>query len=384
MTNVPELRFDGFKGEWEEKKLAKIAKFSKGKGYSKTDLKNSGNPLYLYGEMYTNYKSQINDVETFTDKVKSNSVLSKGNEVLIPSSGETAIDLARASHMNIPKVLLGGDLNIIEPINGIDPHFLALELSNGAVKQSLAKKAQGKSVVHLYNTDIKNQKINYPVMDEQEKIGDLFKKIDDLIEIQEGKVAKMEDFKRSVLQKIFPKKGELVPEFRFDGFDNYGFDKGKINDFIVTHGSKNYIKQPADVGTYKVIQQGDIPIAGYSNEEPYKDFSDVILFGDHTLSLFKPYEPFLLSTDGIKIIFIENIDREYFYYLVQHVMPKSQGYKRHYKILRAVKVNIPKSYKEQKKIGQFFKNLDSQIENENRLLDSYKMMKKSLLQKMFV
>lgn len=107
--------------------------------------------------MYRNYKSQINDVETFTDKIKANSVLSKGNEVLIPSSGETAIDLARASHMNISKVLLGGDLNIIEPINGSDPHFLALQLSNGTVKQSLAKKAQGKSVVHLYNTDIKNQ-----------------------------------------------------------------------------------------------------------------------------------------------------------------------------------------------------------------------------------
>ena len=169
--------------------------------------------------MYTNYKSQINEIETYTDSIKVNSILSKGNEVLIPSSGETAEDLARASHINISNVLLGGDLNIIEPIDGVNSHFLALELSNGSVKRSLSKKAQGKSVVHLYNSDIKNQKINYTRFEEQEKIGDLFRKLDDLIEIQEAKVSKMEDFKKSMLQKMFPKKGDLVPEFRFDGFD---------------------------------------------------------------------------------------------------------------------------------------------------------------------
>lgn len=273
---------------------------------------------------------------------------------------------------------------LIKKSNNLNNQFLLNLLNSKVFSKYLYRENAGGTQKFIALGMIREFLFNRPTIDEQEKIGDLFKKIDDLIEIQEGKVSKMEDFKKSMLQKMFPKKGELVPEFRFDGFDNYGFDKGKINDFIVTHGSKSYIKQPEDVGTYKVIQQGDIPIAGYSNEEPYKDFSNVILFGDHTLSLFKPYEPFLLSTDGIKIIFIENIDREYFYYLVQHVMPKSQGYKRHYKILRAVKVNIPKSYKEQEKIGQFFKNLDTQIENEEKLLDSYKIMKKSLLQKMFV
>lgn len=133
-----------------------------------------------------------------------------------------------------------------------------------------------------------------------------------------------------------------------------------------------------------MIQQGDIPVAGKSNNTPYLDYKNVILFGDHTLSLYKPNNPFLLSTDGIKIIFIENIDRDFFYYLVINYMPRSQGYKRHYKILRSVEVKIPINLKEQQKIGQFFKNLDTQIETEEKLLESYKQMKKSLLQKMFV
>lgn len=357
MRKVPELRFDGFDGEWEEKKLSNIVKINSGRDYK--HLSEGKYPVYGTGGLMTYVSEFLSDVDS--------------------------VGIGRKGTINKPQKLEA-------PFWTVDTLFYATPIKDYNLDYIYSvfqiinwlKYDESTGLPSLSKTNINNIRIYNAGVQEQEKIGNLFKKIDDLIEIQEGKVAKLEDFKKSMLQKMFPKKGKLVPEFRFDGFDNYGFDKGKINDFIVTHGSKNYIKQPEDVGTYKVIQQGDIPIAGYSNEEPYKDFSNVILFGDHTLSLFKPYEPFLLSTDGIKIMFIENIDREYFYYLVQHVMPKSQGYKRHYKILRAVKVNIPKSYKEQEKIGQFFKNLDSQIENEEKLLDSYKMMKKSLLQKMFV
>ena len=409
MRKVPELRFDGFDREWEENKLSKVAKFSKGKGYSKTDLKNSGNPIYLYGEMYTNYKSQINDVETFTDKIKANSVLSKGNEVLIPSSGETAIDLARASHMNIPKVLLGGDLNIIEPINGFDPHFLALELSNGTIKQSLAKKAQGKSVVHLYNTDIKNQKFNYPVIEEQEKIGELFKKIDDLIEIQEGKVSKMEDFKKSMLQKMFPKKDELVPEFRFDGFDGE-WESTKlsyISNRVTRRNLENQSKLPLTISSeFGLVNQLDY----YNNRVASKDISNyyLIINGEFaynkSTSLGAPYgaikrldnyENGALSTLYIVFKIVENnLDfiKYYFETSLWHkeIYKVSQEGARNHGLLNiatndffSMRIKLP-PLAEQEKIGQFFKNLDAQIDTEKKLLDSYKDMKKSLLQKMFV
>ena len=393
MRNVPELRFAGFDGKWDEKELSKIANFSKGKGYSKTDLKNSGNSLYLYGEMYTNYKSQINDVETFTDKIKANSVLSKGNEVLIPSSGETAIDLARASHMNIPKVLLGGDLNIIEPINDFDSHFLALELSNGTVKKSLAKKAQGKSVVHLYNTDIKNQKIQYPCIEEQEKIGDLFKKIDALIEIQEGKVSKMEDFKKSMLQKMFPNKGKLVPDFRFDGFDGdwspmflkdlvYSEYKGKamVDKLILSGGTEYLDTERLNGGTPILV-----------NNDPDTSLDDILILWDGSKAgaIYTKFEGILGSTlRGFKIN--EGNDSYFIYSFLKMNENLIENKYRTPNIPHVVKdfskvfeIKVP-SYKEQQKIGGFFKNLDTQIENEEKLLDSYKMMKKSLLQKMFV
>ena len=413
MRKVPELRFDGFDGEWEEKKLSKIAKFSKGKGYSKNDLSNGKYPIYLYGQMYTNYKSQINEIETYTDSIKVNSILSKGNEVLIPSSGETAEDLARASHMNISNVLLGGDLNIIEPIDGVNSHFLALELSNGSVKRSLSKKAQGKSVVHLYNSDIKNQKINYTKFEEQEKIGDLFKKIDDLIEIQETRIAKMEDFKKSMLQKMFPKKGELVPEFRFYGFDGewknvYVKD---IGSFLGGTSIESYFNKKGD---YKVIS-----IGSYSNNSKYIDQGLRVDLNDKTKSKLLSRNDLamvlndkttqgniigraLLIDEDSKYIFNQrtqritpNFDKYnslFLYYLFNSdifrnkIKKISQGNTQIYvnwPNVESILLKVPKK-EEQAKIGQFFKNLDTQIENEEKLLDSYKMMKKSLLQKMFV
>lgn len=393
MRKVPELRFAGFDGEWEEKKLSKIAKFSKGKGYSKNDLSNGKYPIYLYGQMYTNYKSQINEIETYTDSIKVNSILSKGNEVLIPSSGETAEDLARASHMNISNVLLGGDLNIIEPIDGVSSHFLALELSNGSVKRSLSKKAQGKSVVHLYNSDIKNQKINYTRFEEQEKIGDLFKKLDDLIEIQEGKVAKMRDYKKSMLQKMFPKKGELVPEFRFYGFNGewlpmflkdlvYSEYKGKaMVDKLILGGATEYLDTERLNGGTPILVDND----------PDTTYNDILILWDGSKagSIYTNFEGILGSTlrgfkinDGNDSYFIysflkmnENlIENKYRTPNIPHVVKDFS---------KVFEIKVP-SLEEQAKIGKFFKNLDTQIENEERLLDSYKMMKKSLLQKMFV
>ena len=407
MRKVPELRFAGFDGEWEEKKLSKIAKFSKGKGYSKNDLSNGKYPIYLYGQMYTNYKSQINEIETYTDSIKVNSILSKGNEVLIPSSGETAEDLARASHMNISNVLLGGDLNIIEPIDGVNSHFLALELSNGSVKRSLSKKAQGKSVVHLYNSDIKNQKINYTKFEEQEKIGYLFKKLDSLIEIQEGKVAKMEDFKKSMLQKMFPKKDELVPEFRFDGFDSNWF-VSRLGEVTSLRGGYAFKSQNYIENGIPILRISNINSNGTTNED-YVYHTEIL--NDDNISLDngaivlamsgattgkisilktqgKVYQNqrvgYFTKSDRIDYLYLSVILRSHLFtsqldkILIAGAQPNISS-----KDVEDFSFKFP-SLAEQAKIGQFFKNLDSQIENEEKLLESYKIMKKSLLQKMFV
>ena len=201
---VPEIRLDGFEGEWEVQTLKELASFSKGNGYTKTDLVNSGEEIILYGRLYTNYQTVISKVNTFVTTVKANAVISKGGEVIVPASGESAEDISRASVVDKSGVILGGDLNIIYPDeNKVDSIFLALTISNGSQQKELIKRAQGKSVVHLRNNDLEKVVLHYPSMEEQQAIGSYFSNLDQLITSYQEKITQLETLKKKLLQDMF-------------------------------------------------------------------------------------------------------------------------------------------------------------------------------------
>lgn len=108
--NTPELRFTEFQGEWELKKLGDIVTFSKGKSLSKKDLSDSGEPCILYGELYTKYGSILKNVFSKTNIEDKNLVKSKRNQVLVPSSGETAIDIATATCIETDENIIIGEI----------------------------------------------------------------------------------------------------------------------------------------------------------------------------------------------------------------------------------------------------------------------------------
>ena len=201
-ASVPEIRFKGFTDPWEQRKLDEIAVFSKGVGYSKNDLCEEGTPIILYGRLYTKYETCIFDVDTFV-KEKAGGVYSKGGEVIVPASGETAEDISIASVVVKPGILLGGDLNIVSPTAEYDSAFLALTISSGATHKYLSSLAQGKSVVHLHNADIQSVSAKFPTKREQEKIHLLFGKIDTLITLHQRKLEKLQNIKKSCLEKMF-------------------------------------------------------------------------------------------------------------------------------------------------------------------------------------
>ena len=183
---VPEIRFSGFTDDWEQRKLEDIAEFSKGSGYSKGDLIESGTPIILYGRLYTKYETSISEVDTYVE-AKDGSVYSKGGEVIVPASGETAEDIARAATVNKSGVILGGDLNVVSPNEDINSAFLAISISHGNSQRELAKKAQGKSVVHIHNEEIKNLVVPFPANAEQNKIVEYFSNLDHLITLHQRK-----------------------------------------------------------------------------------------------------------------------------------------------------------------------------------------------------
>lgn len=198
----PELRFPGFTDAWEQRKLGDIATFSKGNGYSKSDLTPSGDPIILYGRLYTNYETTISNVDTFVE-LKDKSVISQGGEVIVPASGETAEDISRASVVKNQGIIIGGDLNVIKVNHLLDPTFLALTISNGEQQKELSKRAQGKSVVHLHNSDLQEVNLTFPLLNEQKEISTLFEKMDNIITLHQRKLGHLQLQKKALLQQMF-------------------------------------------------------------------------------------------------------------------------------------------------------------------------------------
>ena len=236
-VKVPEIRFAGFTDPWEQRKLGEIASFSKGSGYSKADIRESGIPLFLYGRMYTQYETRVDSVDTFAAP-RPGTLYSKGTEIVVPASGESAEDIARASAITREGIALGGDLNVVYPQRMVTPLFLAYGLSHGSSQKLLAQKAQGKTVVHIHASDLKGLGIAFPDVTEQQAIGTFFSSLDDLITLHQRKYDKLVVFKKSMLEKMFPKDGESVPEIRFAGFTD-PWEQRKLGEFSKKNTIKN-------------------------------------------------------------------------------------------------------------------------------------------------
>ena len=169
---------------WEQRKLGELCTISKGHGYSKADIRDAGTPLILYGRLYTQYESRIENVDTFAVE-QEGSLLSKGNEVIVPASGETAEDIAVASSVRRSGIIFGGDLNVVTPVNKLDTDYIALAITYSKAHDDLAKRAQGKSVVHVHGNDIAEVEIPYPSKSEQKRISTVVLGLDSLITLHQ-------------------------------------------------------------------------------------------------------------------------------------------------------------------------------------------------------
>ncbi|MBG9565634.1 hypothetical protein ABE38_09410 [Brevibacillus agri] len=201
-----EIRFKDDNGQnfpdWKEKPLGEIGQFRKGGSISKSDLSETGRPCILYGELYTRYTSIIDEVYSKTNVSDSTVVYGNVNDVLIPSSGESAIDIAQSSALLVDNVILGGDLNIFRPNENVSGPFISYQI-NSIKRRELAKLAQGASVVHLYSESLKKLIVWLPDIKEQLKIATFLSLLDKRISYEKKKLLSLNEIKQGLLQKMF-------------------------------------------------------------------------------------------------------------------------------------------------------------------------------------
>lgn len=406
----PKIRFKGFKGEWESDIIGNIATFSKGRGYSKADLRSNGNPIILYGRLYTNYSSVINNVDTFA-LLQKGSVLSKGNEVIIPGSGETPEDIAVASAVEQKNVILGGDLNIVtfNPRKMI-PAFAAMSITNSKTHQELSGYAQGKTVVHLHNSSIAKGHICYPSKDEQDVLISYINSLDSIIQSTTKKIESLKQVKAASLQSMFPQEGETKPRVRFKGFEG-DWEKVPLSSFAKKstekNGSMNYTITFTNSAEYGVINQRDFFDHDISNDENINGYyvihNDDFVYNPR-ISASAPVGPInqnRLGYSGVMsplyLIFkVDNINKDYLSYFFKtklwHNYMKLEGNTGARFDRLAISdaqffnmpIIVPKQEKEQIAVADFFTNLDKQIDLQTQRLEKLKQIKSACLDNMFV
>jgi type I restriction enzyme, S subunit len=382
-TNIPSLRFPEFEGEWELKKLGDIGKFSKGKGVSKSDITEDGKTECIrYGELYTHYSEVIEKIKSKTNVDKEDLVLSEANDVIIPASGETQIDIAKASCVLRSGIALGGDLNIIKTVNnGV---FLSYYLNNKK-KKDIANLAQGISVVHLYSSQLSLLDLNLPTLAEQQKIASFLSTVDEKLQQLQHAKAHLEQYKKGVMQQIFNQ------EIRFKDANGNAFP-----DWEEKRLGEVAIKQSSNISANKIEDNfGEYIIYGAAGVLKHVDFYEVendyisivkdgagvgrILFCKGkssvlgTMDIIKPKDglyPYFLycllsNIDFAKYISGSTIPHIYFKYYASEIC------------------NIP-SLPEQTKIAHFLSALDEKLNHITHQITLTQQWKKGLLQKMFV
>ena len=390
-SDAPAIRFKGFSDAWEQRKAIDIADYSKGNGYSKGDLTDAGTPIILYGRLYTKYQFAISEVDTFAVP-RNGAVYSQGNEVIVPASGETAEDIARASAVEKSGVLLGGDLNILRPFDFINPLFLALAISNGEPQKELAKKAQGKSVVHIHNTDIQEVTIAYPSRTEQDRIVSVFRQLDHLITLHQRKFEKLTNVKKSMLEKMFPQNGSSYPEIRFKGFTDPWeqrkvqgvadrFDNLRIpvaanlrvhgtTPYYGANGIQDYVEGFTHDGEFVLVaEDGANDLKNY----PVKCVNGRIWVNNHAHVLQGKAG---IADNSFLAFAISQSD-------IESLLVGGGRAKLNAETLMSIEFRLP-CLQEQYRIGEYLTQLNHLITLHQRELEKLQNIKKSMLEKMFV
>lgn len=380
---APVLRFKGFTDDWEQRKLKDTANFAKGIGYSKKDLKSSGIPIILYGRLYTKYETVINEIDTFTQP-KKDTFLSKGGEIIVPASGETAEDISVASVVKNKGIILGGDLNIVYPNSSLNSVFLALNITYGRAHDEMRRRAQGKTIVHLHNSDLANIKLKIPTISEQKKIVYLLEKINKLIALQQRKLDRLKEIRKSYLSKIFPNKRENRPSLKFNNLKNTSWKPHKLKDIVtnVETGKSKVKLQPK--GKYPVL--GSTSIIGYNDHYDYSgDFILIARVGAYAGKMYR-FSGSVKITDNT--VFIQSAYNTFLYYYLRNFNLKKLSFGSGQPLvksseLKSLSILIPSSKEEIKAISRLSIIFDNLINVQEKKVSSIRQIKKFLLQNMF-
>lgn len=384
MTNgvkkVPELRFPGFSGEWEKKELGDRVKFYSGLTYTPNDVSKNGTLVLRSSNIFNNHIINADNVYVNSDKATSTYV-EYGDVVVVVRNGSRNLIGKHAVIKNEESnAVIGAFMTGIRYEFG---SFINALLSTQNFQKEIHKNL-GATINQITTGIFKKMTFYFPKKQEEQKIGEFFSKLDRQIELEEQKLAKLEEQKKGYMQKIFSQ------ELRFKDENGNDYPEWEIKKLMqiakVKTGSKN-VQDNIQDGKYKFFDRS-VEVK-YLNTFDF-DETAIIYPGEGSKFLPRYFSGKYSLHQRAYSIYDININNNYLYYYLSlqnnHFLKYAVGST--VKSLRMsgfdkLKVMVPKK-SEQEKIGDFFNELDELIEKQNQKIDGLKKRKKGFLQKMFI
>ncbi|WP_309260429.1 restriction endonuclease subunit S [Bacillus cereus] len=404
---TPDIRFPGFTGDWEQRKLSELMEFSNGINAPKENY-GKGRKMISVMDILADepivYENIRNSVQV-DDKTESKNKVENGDLVFVRSSEiPDEVGWAKAYRQEEYALYSGFSIRGKKKSN-FDAEFIELSLNNSN-REQIERKAGGSTRFNVSQSILKSIEILEPSIEEQIKIGDFFKKLDNTIALHQQELTTLKQTKQGFLQKMFPKEGESVPEVRFPGFSG-DWEQRKLSDIKDvrdgTHDSPKYYNEGFPLVTSKNLTENGLDMTDVSliSEEDFQsinkrskvDIGDIIFGMIGTIG-----NPIIIDREGFAIknvALIKNggeVTNEFLIQLLKSPIfekfIRNENAGNTQKFLGLSKIRnfqfLSPSYQEQTKIGEFFKQLDNTIALHQRELDTLKETKKAFLQKMFI
>lgn len=400
-SKIPALRFKGFTDAWEEHKFDECFNFPVSTNslsrallnYDEGDIKS-----VHYGDILIKYPAILNikndKIPYITggklEKYKS-SLLENGDLIFADAAEDETVGKAvEVNGLTEENLVAGLHTIVARPKDKKAEFFLGYYINSNTYHRQLLRLIQGSKVSSISKGNLQKTLVSFPKdFEEQQKIGSFFKQLDETIALHQRKCEQTKELKKTMLQKMFPKKGERIPEIRFPEFTDE-WEERKLGDITKISTGKLDANAMVENGKYDFYTSGikkyrtdvaafegpSITIAGNGATVGYMHLAD---------NKFNAYQRTYVLQEFL-------VDRSFIFSEIGNKLPKKIKQEARtgnipyivMDMLTELKLSIPQNNSEQQKIGSFFKQLDDTIALHQRKLDLLKELKKALLRQLFV
>ena len=391
-NNVPRIRFKGFTDVWEQRELFDVADYRNGKAHE-NDIDNDGKYIVINSK----FVSTEGKIKKYSNK--QNEPLFQNEIAFVLSDVPNGRAIAKTFLVDkSSKYTLNQRIAGITPHSNINPKFLSITMNRN---KYFLQFDDGVKQTNLSLNDMKKFEEFYPNKQEQDKIGDLFTNLDNLITLHQRKCDTLVNVKKSLLEKMFPKNSSNIPEIRFKGFTDV-WEQRELFDVADYRNGKAHENDIDNDGKYIVINSKFVSTEGkikkYSNKQNEPLFQNEIAFVlsdvPNGRAIAKTFlvdksSKYTLNQRIAGITPHSNINPKFLSITMnrnKYFLQFDDGVKQTNLSLNDMKKfeEFYPNKQEQDKIGDLFTNLDNLITLHQRKLEKLNNIKKSMLDKMFV